>query len=64
MLYQMATRGVMREVNTAEVVRVVNELVLQNAGAKQHWARDDDEVEVTLRDKGAKKHLLYARKLH
>lgn len=64
MLYQMATRGVMREVNEAEVARVVNELVLKNAGAKQRWTRDDDEVEVTVRNGREVQHLLYARKLH
>jgi hypothetical protein len=64
MLYQMATRGVMREVDVAEVSRVVNEMVLQNVGAKQNWSRDDEEVQVTVRDGRSTQHLLYARKSH
>lgn len=63
-MYQMATRGVMREVNAAEVARVVNEMVLQNAGARAQWAREDEEVQVTRREGRETRHLLYARKLH
>lgn len=64
MMYQMATQGRMVEVSAAAVAQMVSAVVAKNAGAKQHWSKGDAEVEVTLREGGAVKHLLYAVRLH